>query len=208
MDEREIPKLPEVPHLDKETIDMLTKLCFRQDNNLSLYMAETVFMFGTSVSLKEAERIVLDVIKKVRPKLLVLTGGMPKYNDSYYIKRPESENFYDIIKDKILTPIEIKIENKSNNSLENVQFSFPLLASSQSIIFITKNFAAGRHFLILKKYFPNIPIFQKTYEPVYPDNNSIIISKNNWSNNVLTASRVWGEFLRIKSFEGSGNNYT
>lgn len=208
MDEREIPKLPEVPPLDKETIDMLTKLCFRQDDNLSLYMADTVFMFGTSVSLKEAESIVLDVIKKVRPKLLVLTGGMPQYNDSYYIKRPESENFHDIIKDKILAPIEIKIENKSNNSVENVRFSLPLLASSQSIIFITKNFAAGRHFLILKKYLPNIPIFQKTYEPVYPDNNSIIISKNNWSNNLLTASRVWGEFLRIKSFEGLGDNYT
>lgn len=136
MDEREIPKLPEVPPLDKETIDMLTKLCFRQDDNLSLYMADTVFMFGTSVSLKEAESIVLDVIKKVRPKLLVLTGGMPQYNDSYYIKRPESENFHDIIKDKILAPIEIKIENKSNNSVENVRFSLPLLASSQSIIFI------------------------------------------------------------------------
>jgi len=132
------------------------------------------------------------------------------YPDKYpkeYVKKLVPK-IIDIIKDKILTPIEIKIENKSNNSLENVQFSFPLLASSQSIIFITKNFAAGRHFLILKKYFPNIPIFQKTYEPVYPDNNSIIISKNNWSNNVLTASRVWGEFLRIKSFEGSGNNYT
>ncbi|MBA2629101.1 MAG: hypothetical protein H0U78_03590 [Rickettsiaceae bacterium] len=64
MDEREISKLPELPHLDKETIDMLTKLCFRQDNNLSLYMADTIFMFGTSVSLKEAESTVLDVIKK------------------------------------------------------------------------------------------------------------------------------------------------
>jgi len=203
MYEREIPKLPEVPYLDKESIDMLTKLCFRQDDDLSLYMADTVFMFGTSVSLEEAESLVLSVIKKVKPKLLILTGGMPKYNDSYYIKRPESENFYDIIKDKILARVEIKIENKSCNSVENVRFSFPLLASSQSIIFITKNFAAGRHFLILKKYCPNIPIFQKTYEPVYPDNNSIIISKNNWSNNPFTASRVWGEFLRIKSFEAA-----
>ncbi|MBA2629102.1 MAG: YdcF family protein [Rickettsiaceae bacterium] len=72
---------------------------------------------------------------------------MPKYNDLYYIKRHESENFYDIIKDKILVPVEIKIENKSNNSLENARFSFPLLASSHSIIFITKDFAAGRHSL-------------------------------------------------------------
>jgi hypothetical protein len=37
MYEREIPKLPEVPYLDKESIDMLTKLCFRQDDDLSLY---------------------------------------------------------------------------------------------------------------------------------------------------------------------------
>jgi hypothetical protein len=82
MYEREIPKLPEVPYLDKESIDMLTKLCFRQDDDLSLYMADTVFMFGTSVSLEEAESLVLSVIKKVKPKLLILTGGMPKYNDS------------------------------------------------------------------------------------------------------------------------------
>jgi hypothetical protein len=198
MNKREIPKLPEVPSLDKQTIKTVTELCFSQDDRIYTNIADTVFMFGTSVSLAEAEAAVISLIEKVRPKLLVISGGIPKYNDSYRTTRSESESFYDIIKDRILSCIEIKIENKSNNSVENVVFSLPLLAGSQSIVFLTKSFAAGRHRLILEKYLPNSTIFQKTYDPVYPDSDGIIISKNNWSNNPYSTSRVWGEYLRIK----------
>ncbi|MBN8828383.1 MAG: hypothetical protein J0H68_06720 [Sphingobacteriia bacterium] len=97
---REIPKLPQPPELNKNIIKLLSKLCFKNTPILNPQKIDTLFIFGSTRSLDNACDLVIELIEKYKPKKLILTGGMPLYEDSIKIPKPEPEIFYDLIKNQ------------------------------------------------------------------------------------------------------------
>lgn len=202
--QREISKLPEVPPLNEKIIKSLTELCFRHDSHLGITPSDAVFVFGTAVSLDKEAEAVLDVIRKVSPKKLIMSGGMPTYSDSYKATKPESEMLYDLIHEFLPKELEVRLEKASNNCIENVQNSLLYFQNMESITYVTKGFGAGRHYYTLKRFLPNIMYQQKTFDALYPEDPSYI-TRDNWYTNSYGLSRVWGEFLRIITYGQRGD---
>jgi len=202
--QREIPKLPEIPTLTPDLIKSLSELCFRNESDLIPHISDTVFVFGTPISLDKAAEAIEEVLKCVNPRKLVLTGGMPTYPDSYKAAKPESHLLYDVIQKLLPKDLEVSFEETSNNCIENVQNALPFLKESHRITFITKSFAAGRDYLTLKKFLPNVHYTQKTFDALYPESPAYI-TKADWYNNPHSIMRVWGEYLRITKYGQRGD---
>lgn len=201
---REIAKLPEVPSLTTSLISKLDELCFRNESDLSVGVSDTIFVFGTAVSIDKAAEAVLDAVNQVKPKKLVLSGGMPTYADSYSVSIPESELLYGLIHKSLPDNIEVHLETTSNNCTENVENALPFLQDGSRVTYITKSFGAGRHYLTIKKFLPNCVYTQKTFDALYPDS-SDYITKADWHTKLYSISRVWGEFLRIAKYGSRGD---
>lgn len=202
--QREISKLPEAPPLNEKIIKSLTELCFRHDSPLGTRPSDAVFVFGTAVSFDKAAEAVLDAIRKVNPKKLIMSGGMPTYPDSYKVAKPESEILYDLIHEFLPNDLEVLLEKASNNCIENVQNSLSHFQKVESVTYVTKGFGAGRHYYTLKRFLPNVVYRQKTFDALYPENPSYI-TRDNWHTNSFALSRVWGEFLRIAKYGQRGD---
>lgn len=202
--QREISKKPIIPALSKEQLTLLTELCFLKDSAMERSDIDTIFLFGTSISLDKAAEKILQLLEKPTVKKLILTGGCPAYHDSYKIAKAESELMYDIIRQNIPGHIEVFLETKSNNCQENVSNSLSFLRGSNSIALITKNFGMGRHYLTFRKFFPNDQISYQSFAPLYPES-ELYITNDNWFNHEKHISRVWGEYLRIKSYGERGD---
>jgi hypothetical protein len=202
--QREIPKLPEVPDLTPNLIKSLSELCFRNESDLAPHISDTVFVFGTAVSFDKAAEAIEEVLERVNPRRLVLSGGMPTYPDSYKVTKPESRLLYDSIQKLLPKDLEVFLEETSNNCIENVQNALPFLKDSHQITFITKSFGAGRHYLTLKKFLPNVQYTQKTFNPLYPGSTAYV-AKEDWYVNSHSIMRVWGEFLRIAKYGQRGD---
>lgn len=201
---REIPKLPDMPVLNYRVIDLLTQLCFRKDNDINGQPVDAIFVFGIpELFAAAAAKAVLEAVTKSKSDLLVLTGGHPTYCDSFFVQRPESEVFYDYIKGKLPGNISVQLEITSNNTLENVTHSLPWLINCHKIIFVTKNFASGRNYLTMKKFLPNALLLQISFNVFYPGGNEI--TRDNWYSFEDSRKRVWGEFLRIKTYGQRGD---
>lgn len=181
--EREVAKLPEVPLLNETIIKTLNELCFRRDDDLVPTLSGTVFVFGTAVSLDKAAEAIIEAVTQVKPKKLIISGGMPSYQDSFNVSKPESELLYDLVHQSLPGDLAIFLEKTSKNCLENVRNSLPFLRDSNQITFITKNFVAGRNYLTLKKFLPNNHYTQKTFEALYPGN-SDYLTRENWHHNI------------------------
>jgi len=202
--EREISKLPKAPFLSEKAIKNLSELCFRSDSDLSGVSADTVFVFGTAVSFDKCAEAIINVIENVKPQKLIISGGMPSYTDSYKIAKPEAEVLYDHIVKFLPSNMEIHLDTLSNNCLENVQNSLSFLQGARHLAFVTKCFSAGRDYLTLKKFLPNVKYEQKTFDALYPHVSSYI-TRDNWYKNSDSMSRVWGEFLRIVHYGQRGD---
>ncbi|MBY0544876.1 MAG: YdcF family protein [Gammaproteobacteria bacterium] len=201
---REIPKKPAVPRLNNEMINALSMLCFREDNAFNQDDLDTVFVFGTAVSLDKASEIILELTQKSSVKKLVLTGGSPTYHDSFQIQKAESLLLYDLIEDKLPKHVRVFLETKSHNCQENVTNSLEYLQESGRIALVTKNFGMSRHYLTFKKHFPDKALFPQSFAALYPES-EVLITNENWYQHESHISRVWGEFLRIKSYGTRGD---
>ncbi len=202
--QREILKKPPVPILSKEKIDVLMQLCFLKDNALSQKNIDSVFMFGTPISLDKAIQAILPLVQKPQVRKLILTGGAPTYCDSHKIIKSEAELLYDRIKNDLPGHIEVYLEKESYNSKENVANSLAYLQNTSSVAIVTKNFASGRHYLTFKKFFPDIKIYHQSFSVLYPDS-KFYLTKDDWFKHEEHLSRVWGEFLRIKAYGERGD---
>jgi len=152
-----IAKYPEVPGLTDYQIEEMTRIVFCEESDLT--SSDLIFVFGTTHpgSYQNA----LDAYNKGLGKEMVISGGNSgspdKYKDWIYGDTPEAF----IVFEKLATngvPVErMFLENKSTNSKENVIYSKEVydFSKTKSIIFISKNYAAGRQYRTLRKYLPN-----------------------------------------------------
>ena len=204
MEEREIAKIPSVPDLSPRAITLLGKLCFRGTAKQISY-ADCIMIFGTAVSFHELAESFFQLIKTIKTKKIIITGGMEKYADAKKHDWVESETIFAAIKDAIADDVTVYLEKKSQNTYENVFFSLPFLDRSiSSICFLTKSFHATRAYLTLKKLVPQVDIFPFTYDAIYPTVGKRF-RQEDWFVYPEYLARVWGEFLRIKYYGKRGD---
>jgi uridine kinase len=204
MQDRQIPRNPKAPPLTKELIDLLTELCFRPDDVLK--PVDLIFVFGASTDYKklaEITRLLLD--KNIAQKVFV-SGGGSKYSDTLKIlDRPESWYILQEINPSNYPNVQFFSETISTNCRENVTEALKILdfSSYKSILFVSKGHDCKRCYLTLQKFAPNAKLLQRTFYGKYHDTQEL--TKEGWSKPEFGRTRVWGEFLRIKTYGERGD---
>lgn len=204
MDKREIEKEPEVPELSKKEIDIIAKICFREDDELE--PADLIFVFGSSHYVKELADIIIDLLTRKLSNRVFITGGIPTYTDSKKIDKAENLSILDYINRNLFEGVQFYTESVSKNTTENVTEALKVLDFTRykKIIFIFKYHACGRGYLTLRKFLPSAKLMQKSFNVSYHDGVQEI-TKENWYKTELGRKRVYGEYLRIQTYSKRGN---
>lgn len=205
MEKREIERNPQIPNLNSKLIELLTELCFRPDD--SIEPVDLIFIFGSSSSLKKLGDLAKGLLDKNISSEVFISGDGSLYKDTPNTLN-KSESFYILqeINSDVYPEVKFYLEDKSKNTLENVEEALKVLDFSQykSILYIAKSHACKRCYLTLKKFTPNTRLLQKTFNRLYPDTNKEL-NRDTWYTFDFGKSRVWGEFLRIKTYGERGD---
>ncbi len=196
---REIPKNPQSPDLNEEVIKLLTKLCFRKNDEID--KVDMLFVLGNT-DFVQTSRIVRDLLNKNVSKTVLISGCMPQYEDSRILDKSEAEIILDYIRPHEFPNIEFFLEKNSNNVAENIKNGIKLIDKIiNSLYFINRSQGAGRCYLSIRKYLPHIKIYQQVFESDYDGKK---VGADNWFKTEFGRGRVWGEFLRIKKYGQEG----
>ncbi len=196
----EIDKNPQVPKLNDQAIKLLTDLCFRSDD--IIHKVDGIFIFSSTHEIPQLAAIIDQLLVDHVAEKIFITGGVTK---ALLAKGLTDTTEADLLLSHLdidkFPQVDFFIERESTNTMENVTFTLANsdLASCKKLLFIFKCHAAGRGYLTLKKYLPNTELLQKTFAAKYTDDSSLI-TKDNWFKSDFAISRVWGEFLRIKTY--------
>ncbi len=202
-----IPRNPHCPILTDEAKELLTQLCFRQDD--SPKKVDGIFVFGSSTNIGKLAGLLDDILSHSIAKKVFLSGGfIPKpLAKELGIKKiiPESGNLMKHLNLDKFKKIDFITENKSASTYENVaeMFKYKEFRQLKSLLFIFKSHAAGRGYLTLRKFFNEIPIYQQTFDVKYRVALKKI-NRTNWHTFDFGRNRVWGEYLRIKTYGRQG----
>lgn len=202
--DREIKELPFSPILSSRSIQGLTKLCFRQDDS-PIPSTDGIFIFGSTISLDELSKKVHELIEKKVASRLILTGGIVAYHGCDTHSIPQSKMIHQMLQKFAPLEIEFLSEETSQNTFENIRFGLSKIKTEiHSLCFITKSFHCGRSYLTLRKFLPQVVLFQSSYACLYPGEHQQITAKN-WFRFQNGKARVWGEFLRIRKYGQRGD---
>ncbi len=202
-----IPKYPCVPPLTLDEIEVITQSVFLPETEIS--PCELIFVFGCpDVAIVDKA---YEAYKSGLGKIILITGGInpnPKIElkDWIYKDVPESKLIKSGLLGRGISEDIIITEEKSVNSIENVVFAKEIFdfTSISSILFISKNMAAGRQHGLLRAHFPQI----NKIIP-YPYNSSLgdgdrIVTRSNWAQDEQSKSFVFGSYLRLILFSRKG----
>jgi hypothetical protein len=204
MNFREIPRLPDVPRLTDSTIALLTELCFREDD--ALEPVDVIFVFGTHIYILEFVQLIEQLLELNISNTVIINGGNAKLSDSVVLPKPGSELIFDALNRDIFPSVHFIVENTSTNTLDNVRASLGQynFSSVSSVLFLFKSHAAGRGYLTLRKFLPRAKLLQKTISVAYSASGEPLTSFN-WFLSDEGRRRVWGEYLRIKTYGERGD---
>lgn len=203
MQKRLVTRRSELPNLTKKEINLITRNLIFQNDLKDIYNAQILFVFGVSRKYKECVGRVNSLLASGFKGTLILTGGIPQYEDSVKISEPESGRIYDLLDKRLLNSgIKIILEKKSQNSLENVINSLPQLeAIDYSTIAMVSSVGHNiRAFLTLKSYIPKgKEILRYTYFPEGINN------KINWEDVPDLREKIASELKRIQLYSEKGD---
>lgn len=200
---REISKAPQCPKMDPELISVLTDLCFQKE---SITRTDLLFVFGSNVQHKEMAEIILDLLDRDLTDQVLITGGVPNYEGSFYRRKPESESIITYIPEEKRNGKKIILENLSKNTLENVIEAAKIFSFDQikSITFLCHSYASTRSALSLRKFFPDInlhciPFSLPSDNPDYP------VNSQHWHKTRYGQSLILGEYMRLITYGTRGD---
>lgn len=201
-----IPKYPKVPDLTENQIDEMTKIVFCEDKELS--SSDVIFVFGSTQP--GCYHKSLEAYNKKLGKEIVVSGGRSglahKHKDLGYGNKSEANIIFKNLVAGGVPAEKIFLEDKSTNSKENIIYAKKIYDFSKinSILFISKNYAAGRQYRTLRKHLPkNIKITSFGYNIYFDDGRTF--DRYNWMNYAESASLVFGEYLRIVYYGQMGD---
>ncbi len=192
-----IPKEIYGINVPETTIGTLTELCFKTSSPIPTNI-DLLFVFGSS-RYNEITSKIKDIYNKYNVKNIYISGGInPKRKNNE--TTPEATNILNKLP-KLNT--NILVDTNATNTKENVENFFKLAhypKGLKNIVFISKDYASGRCYFTLKKYFSQSHIFSYPYSV---DNIDRLI----WYKSAKGVALVIGEFERIKKYSDNNDIY-
>lgn len=196
-----IPREAAAGQLTPAEIAQITPIVFRQPNPQP---ADLLFVFGTSSIDKETAGQITNHFQSGYFPWILVTGmiGRVYYQTGQPLAHVMRDTFVtsDIPIDKIL------VQDRSTNTLEDVQFSLEILEQHRifpkQIAFLCKAHHSGRCFLTLRRFFPEQQLWPITYDARY---DGVTVSAQDWWKHPVARSRAYGEYLRIVKYSGVGD---
>lgn len=200
-----IPKYPKVPNLTDTQIEEMTKIVFCEEGKIT--KSDIIFVFGTTQPGCYLKTI--EAYNKGLGKEIIISGGVSispnKHKDWADKNEPEADGVFKKLVENGVPAEIITLENKSTNSKENILFTKDIYDFSKvnRMVFISKNYAAGRQYRTLKKYLSkNISMCSFGYNIYFDDGTTF--DRYDWMNNDKARSLVFGEYLRIVYYGNIG----
>lgn len=185
-------------------ISLITDCCFRE-NDSNIPTVACIFVFGAATSLNELEHSVHGILTRNISSRILFTGGVHNYYEPTPYVVSAAKQMYEVSRKYIPKTMEVLLEEKSSNTLENVLYGSSLMREiPDSLCFISKSYHAGRAYLTLKKQFPNTEIFQHAFDAIEPKT-GMLITRSNWHEKTETRLHVLEEFLRIEKYSRRGD---
>lgn len=196
-----IPREATSKQLADEKIKQITQTVFMKSNPQP---ADFLFVFGTSAIDKQTFKQIAEYFKNGFFPWVLVTGIIGR---AYYQKgKPLAQIMRDEFISNGIPDDKILIQDRSTNTLEDVQFSLEVLDKHQivpqQIAFLSKSHHSGRCLLTLRKFFPNEPLFPITYDAQF---DGVYVSAENWYQHPISRGRTYGEYLRIIKYSTCGD---
>lgn len=205
----EIERNPKTPELSPRAIELLTELCFRKNDKPE--KVDGIFVFSSTINVQEIIEILKNLLNQKVSSRVFLTGGRPPQFNLVGMNGFVVEMILSKLDQSQFPEVSFSTENRSTNTLECVTETLtnPKFIQCQSILFISNNYSAGRCYLSLRKFFPDVKILQTTFSPQHYTLSSSSLSYNidrdDWFNSETATKRVWEEYLKIKDYGIKGD---
>ena len=196
-----IPREVAVRDLQPEEIGRITQTVFVTPD---YQPADLLFVFGTStIDSDTLESVTCDCQQGRFPKIIVTGLSGRLYSET---GKPVAHIMRDELIARCVPSDLILVQDKSTNTLEDVDFSLDVLEkhhiSPKSIAFLCKAHHSGRCLRTLRKFFPSQNLSAITYVAEY---DGVKISKEDWYQHEVSRGRVYGEYLRIIEYTKRGD---
>lgn len=200
--QREIPRFIECPPLSPELTGLLTELVYLP-NDIPR-SCDLLFVFGNRNFSDAAKHLDSLLHKHLAPKVII-TGGIPKFEDSYPYEIPESEEIFNRIPASRYPDVYFALEKSSISTVDNVRKSLGLIPENLQILgFTCLWYISRRSRLSLQKYLPQTRLLQFAYPKIIPEENAVL-DPENWIRSDTGKNRTYAEYLRIKLYGERGD---
>jgi len=161
--------------------EQIEKIVFSNidDDNMP---SEYALVFGNSMLIKERVTTAVAAYKAGRIKKLVFMGGTSGISNQDNSTISEAEKMKRVAISLGIKEEDILIDDKSNNTFENIENAMKLLPSNiDHISIITSEFHLKRCYAILKKEYPSISVTMIPSKDGFSDKDNWFLSDNSWN---------------------------
>lgn len=133
--------------------------------------------------IKERVNTAYDTYKSGKIKKVIFSGGSSGISNQNNDTVAEAIKMRDFAIKLGIKEEDILIDDKSNNSFENVKNSFDLIKTKNitEIAIITSEFYLKRCYAIIKKSFPNIDVIMIHSKDGFSDRDNWVLSDSSWN---------------------------
>lgn len=164
------------------TDDMVDKIVY-SDTCDNLRNTTYGIVFGNSMLIKERVNTAYDAYKSGRIKKVIFSGGSNGVSNQNNDTVAEAVKMRELAIKLGIKEEDILIDDKSNNSFENVKNSFDLIKNKNiaEVAIITSEFHLKRCYAIIKKSYPNIDVIMIHSKDGFSDRDNWFLSDNSWN---------------------------
>lgn len=183
----------------------IQKIVF-EDIKESLKEAEYGIVFGNSMLIKERTSTAVLAYKTGRIKKIIFSGGSSGVSNQNKEKIAEATRMKKIALDMGVDESDILVDDKSNNTFENVENSFKLINNEKigKIAIITSEFHLKRCMGIIKKQNENLEVIMIPSKDGFSDSDNWFLSDNTYNSG---RSLVTYEAKLLVEYAKSGKIY-
>lgn len=177
MDEIRLSQIDD-SNLTDEQIDSIVFTSIDDDKLNSEY----ALVFGNSMLIKERVITSVNAYKDGRIKKMIFMGGINGISNQDNSSISEAFKMKELALSLGVKESDILIDDKSNNTFENIENAMKLLPRNVNhISIITSEFHLKRCYAILKKNYPNILVTMIASKDGFSDKDNWFLSDNSWN---------------------------
>jgi hypothetical protein len=168
-------------NMTDEKIQKIVYSNIKDDNELAKY----ALIFGNLRLIEQRVNKAVELYQSKRVRKLIFTGGSEGISNENKEQQAEAEKMKELAITMGVDSSDIIVEDKSKNTIENVQNCIQLLGKEiqliNHIIIITSEFHLKRCYATLKKYAPHLTISMVAAKDGFSDSENWYKSDDSWN---------------------------